>query len=304
MVRKYFTILVVPDRNAEVHRYRVRSGYLKIGLAALSCMLILFGLVTVRYFFLRHQNQEFSSLLIENRDLKIQVQGLSQKIEGLHKKLTRVVQLDHKVRMLTGLENRYSEDSTMAVGGPESTENLLYLNPRLDSRDVKEIRKIHSDMNSLEAQLTLQELSIQELQEFLEDRRSLLACTPSIWPLHGWVSSEFGWRRSPYSGQRQLHEGIDIAAPVGSLIRAPADGIVNFAGIETGYGRLLTIHHGYGISTRYGHCSEILVQKGERVKRGQPIAAVGVTGRATGPHLHYEVRVNKVPVNPRKYLLD
>jgi hypothetical protein len=302
--KKSYTILVVPDRNEDVRRFRVPATYLKAALAGACLLVIIFGMLTVRYFILKHRTHELSCLISENRDLKIQVRGLSQKIEVIQKKLAQVSHLDHKVRVLTGLEKNFSGDSMMAVGGPESAESLLYLRPNLSSMNIKELRKVHSDLNDLEGQLTIQELSLQELQEFLEDRRSLLACTPSIWPLKGWVSSGFGWRRSPYSHQRQMHEGIDIAAPIGSLIRAPADGIVTFAGLETGYGRLISIHHGYGISTRYGHCSEILVEKGERVKRSQPIATVGVSGRATGPHLHYEVRVNKVPVNPRKYLLD
>ncbi len=304
MGKKHYTILVVPDKNADVRRFRIRADHLKIFVCAACVVLFIFGFITIHYLVLRHDNSEFSGLLTENRDLKIQVRGLSQKIEVTQKKLARVSQLDHKVRLLTGLENNFSGDSLMAIGGPEKAESLLYLKPNLNTMDIKELRKIHSDLNSLENQLTIQELSLQELQEFLEDRRSILVCTPSIWPLKGWVSSGFGWRRSPYSSQRQMHEGLDIAAPIGSLIRAPADGTVTFAGLETGYGRLISIHHGYGISTRYGHCSEILVQKGERVKRGQAIGTVGVSGRATGPHLHYEVRTNKVPVDPRKYLLD
>ena len=152
--------------------------------------------------------------------------------------------------------------------------------------------------------MTHQPAQQPELQAYFQDQKSLLVSTPSIWPARGWVTSDFGQRLDPYTADRVMHEGIDIAAPHGKEVMAPSDGTVVFAGLEGGYGNVVVIDHGYGIKTRYGHLAKILVKAGEVVKRGHVVGAVGNTGRSTGPHLHYEVRVNGVPQNPRKFILE
>jgi murein DD-endopeptidase MepM/ murein hydrolase activator NlpD len=125
---------------------------------------------------------------------------------------------------------------------------------------------------------------------------------PSIWPVHGRISAAFGERLDPLDGEGAFHAGVDIAAPIGTDIESPADGIVLEAGPDAGYGKSILIDHGYGIATRYGHLSRIDVVVGQEVNRGQIIGAVGMTGRATGPHLHYEVHVHDTPVNPVRYM--
>ena len=130
------------------------------------------------------------------------------------------------------------------------------------------------------------------------------ADAPSLWPIEGRVTSSFGERQDPFNGEGAFHAGIDIAAPYGTAVRATADGDVQKAGFGSGYGREITIDHGHDLLTVYGHLSSIAVTEGEHVTRGQVIGYVGESGRATGPHLHYEVRVHDVPVNPHKYLRD
>jgi murein DD-endopeptidase MepM/ murein hydrolase activator NlpD len=156
----------------------------------------------------------------------------------------------------------------------------------------------------VEQATTVQENSFSTLLKSLESKRNLLAATPSLRPTVGWISSSFGYRVSPFTGRREFHKGLDIATRKGTPIIAPADGVVTFAGKKWLMGNLLTLDHGYGMLTRYGHIYKILKKKGDRVKRGEVIALVGNTGRSTGPHLHYEVRLNGVPVNPIKYILD
>ena len=118
------------------------------------------------------------------------------------------------------------------------------------------------------------------------------------------MTSDFGTRMDPYTAERKMHQGMDIATPHGQPVYAPSDGTVVFAGNEGGYGKVLVMDHGYGVKTRYGHLSEIHVRLGQRVSRGDKVASVGNTGRSTGPHLHYEVRVNGIPENPRKFILE
>lgn len=125
---------------------------------------------------------------------------------------------------------------------------------------------------------------------------------PSLWPVEGQVTGSFGERIDPFNGEGAFHSGIDIGAMIGQPVIAPADGVVEFAEFMGGYGRAIIIEHGHGISTRYGHLKGFAVFPGQHVHRGDTIGFVGDSGRSTGPHLHYEVRINDVPVNPRKYL--
>jgi murein DD-endopeptidase MepM/ murein hydrolase activator NlpD len=118
------------------------------------------------------------------------------------------------------------------------------------------------------------------------------------------VTSLFGSRKSPFSGKQSMHNGFDIAAPEGAVIRAPASGQAHFVGLKGGYGNVLIVQHGRGIATLYGHLTKSLIAQGDRFTAGTPIALVGNTGRSTGPHLHYEVRVNNIPVNPKRFLPD
>lgn len=131
-----------------------------------------------------------------------------------------------------------------------------------------------------------------------------LVTTPSIWPAHGTVTSRFGWRTSPFGDDNEPHSGIDIAYTMGAPVVATADGEVVESGSVGGYGNLIQIDHGNGISTRYGHNSQLVVTVGQQVKKGQVIAYAGSTGRSTGPHVHYEVRVDNTPIDPMKYLVQ
>lgn len=149
-----------------------------------------------------------------------------------------------------------------------------------------------------------QRRSFEELQAALKKIRQRLNCTPSIWPARGWVSSGFGYRRDPFTGLRQFHEGLDISNRIGTPVVAPADGVVVQVWKDWKMGLTLKISHGYGITTLYGHLHKVLVEVGQRVKRGQKIALMGNTGRSTGPHLHYEIRLNGKAVNPRHYILN
>lgn len=125
---------------------------------------------------------------------------------------------------------------------------------------------------------------------------------PTLWPVAGRLTSSFGERIDPFNGEGAFHRGVDISSAYGNPIVAPADGVVEFAGFMSGYGRLIKIDHGHGLTTRYGHLSGFAVRDGQSVKRGDVIGYVGTTGRVTSPHLHYEVRINETPVNPHKYL--
>lgn len=148
------------------------------------------------------------------------------------------------------------------------------------------------------------ESHIHKLDQHLLDKESYLASTPTLLPAKGWITSYFGQRLSPYSGRLKMHEGIDVGAPYGTSIKAPADGIVTYSGEKAGFGKFVQVDHGYGIETIYAHNQSLHVRNGQKVKRGALLAAVGNTGHSTGPHLHYEVRVNGIAVDPLYFILD
>ncbi len=148
------------------------------------------------------------------------------------------------------------------------------------------------------------EQMLQDQYELLADQKSFLAALPTVKPVVGYFTNGFGVRRSPFGGRVKMHEGLDIANRPGTVIKSPAEGLVTFSATKPGYGQTVIIDHGYGIETWYGHTRKFLVSKGQKVRRGEPIAQVGNSGRSTGPHLHYEVRVHGTPVDPLSYILE
>lgn len=148
------------------------------------------------------------------------------------------------------------------------------------------------------------EQMLQDQYELLADQKSFLAALPTRKPAIGYFTSGFGIRRSPFGGRTKMHEGLDIANRPGTAIKAPADGVVTFANTKSGYGQTVILDHGYGLETWYGHTRKVTVAKGQHVKRGDTVALLGNSGRSTGPHVHYEVRVHGTPVDPLSYILE
>ena len=145
---------------------------------------------------------------------------------------------------------------------------------------------------------------VHQLYLLNEGKLGYSLSVPSRWPVKGWLTSSFGFRRSPITGHGQFHAGLDIASPVGTEVVAPSDGRVVFSGRKDGYGNTVILEHGFGLQTLYGHNSRLFVKAGDVVARGTKIAAVGASGRTTGPHLHYEVHVDGVPANPINFIDD
>jgi murein DD-endopeptidase MepM/ murein hydrolase activator NlpD len=189
----------------------------------------------------------------------------------------------------------------------DQSMNQPLIDPTLpeDALMQREYTQLDSKLTGLHQNSLYVEQMLQDLYELLADKRAFLAALPTLKPVVGYFTSGFGVRHSPLGdGRVKMHEGVDIANHLGTQVRAPADGIVIFAGVKAGYGNTLIIDHGYGLETWYGHTKQVLVSKGQRVKKGDAIALLGSTGRSTGPHLHYEVRVNGTPVDPLSYILE
>ena len=164
--------------------------------------------------------------------------------------------------------------------------------------------ELHSQIEALTQELALQLALLENMQSYRAQMERYLTNYPTLWPVNGRISSGFGYRSDPFTGQRRFHHGIDIPAPIGTPIRAAGGGTVIFHGWQSSFGNIIIIDHGFGLTTVYAHNNRNLVRVGQTVERGQIIAHVGATGRATGPHLHFEVRRNNVAINPRPFLLE
>jgi murein DD-endopeptidase MepM/ murein hydrolase activator NlpD len=202
--------------------------------------------------------------------------------------------------LLANLEPIDPQVHAAGIGGPRPPGEAEGASNALLARagDVK------VDLAALIRRANLLSHSFKEAADSLASHSERLSATPSIMPTKGSLTSAFARMRDhPILHLSRAHEGIDLVAPAGSPIDAPAAGRVVFAGWEAGYGNLIAIDHGFGIVTRFAHASRLLVSVGQPVKRGDRIALVGNTGLSTGPHLHYEVHVNGRPVDPRKYIL-
>ena len=223
---------------------------------------------------------------------------MNKQVGEFEKQIQRLKEFDVKLRIIANLENAEETDPFLGVGGISPTTREPW------QGEEEDLQRMKTELDRLCTEAEFREKSFQELYSFLEGKKKELSCTPSIWPVRGWLTSRFGYRIDPFTGMRQLHEGIDVANRMGTPIIAPADGVISRVFNNFGFGLMVEINHGYGIVTRYGHLSKSYVNVGKRVKRGERIAAIGATGRATGPHLHYEVRLNGVPINPQNYILN
>jgi len=244
---------------------------------------------------LTEQNQE---VLLQRQ----QIQSFAREINELKENIVTLNNFEKRIRILANLDQPGNKDSVFGVGGSAPED----LNPdiELNQSHQKLMKEMHQQMDQLGDASLSQEGSFSNLLDKLEEQKNLLAHTPAIRPTDGWITSTFAYRQCPFTDRREFHKGVDIANKKGTPIIATADGVVSFVGENGSFGQLVVIDHGHGITTRYAHLSKALKARGDRVRRGDTIALMGNTGRSTGPHLHYEVRLNGVPVNPDKYILN
>ncbi|HET8539119.1 MAG TPA: M23 family metallopeptidase [Anaeromyxobacter sp.] len=298
---QFFTVIVVSDHSQAPRKFRVPRRWLRNAAYAAGGVALVALLTVVHYFTLLGSASENSVLKEENAQLRSQILLVQEKVAHISATLDRVERFDAKLR--TAVTQLQDPERNLAIGPVGNADQDATIPGPAPAAEAS-LTALPGKLSSLETEAARQESSLRELQEYFDDQRSLLASTPSIWPTRGWVTSDFGTRLDPYSAERKMHQGLDIATPHGQPVFSPSDGTVVFTGTEGGYGKVLVIDHGYGVKTRYGHLSEIEVRLGNRIKRGEKVASVGNTGRSTGPHLHYEVRVNGIPENPRKFILE
>ena len=302
MAAKKLTIVFLPDASNKVRQLKIPKFLLFfLFLVFLSAALTLaWGVWDYRG--IKAKISRLAQLEEENSQQRIQLVALTQKIDQISGKLIELRKFDQKLKTMVNLET--TEDNTQFLGIGGSDPSLLDPDYTLEEAHQKLVRLMHQSLDNLNTEISIQKNEKAELCKYLENQKTMLASTPSIRPTRGWLSSGFGNRISPFTNEKEFHKGIDISTRMNTPIVAPADGVVSSTGRDHAMGKMLTINHSYGLKTRYGHLSKILVKKGQYVKRGQEIALVGDSGRTTGPHLHYEVYLNGLPVNPLRYILN
>jgi murein DD-endopeptidase MepM/ murein hydrolase activator NlpD len=300
MPERKWTVVIVPPGAGASKAVEVSQTLLKLAAGVgvvLGLSALLLGYATVsRTLRLQHS----SALERENAELAEQIGQLNGRVNGLDDTLRLIARRDARIRLMANLEPNDPQVQQAGIGGPLP----VGASPRPSSVLQRRADEVRVDLGALIRRANLLAFSYQQASDSIAAHRDRLAAMPSIMPTVGWLSSAFSsMREHPILHVARPHEGIDVTAPMGSSIQSPAAGLVVGTGWETGYGNTVEIDHGFGITTKFAHCSKILVHSGQRVKRGDPIAEVGNTGLATGPHLHYEVHVHGQPVDPLRYVL-
>lgn len=297
----FVTFMYMPGNTGEIRRYHLPRTWLRRGTVTAIVAAVAVLALGVDYVRVRTNLVELDYLRGETSAQRDQLHEYTRKMATISEELTRVAGFDRKLRMITNLDPA-DPLPLPGIGGVEgdlvdSDELATLTRDRRHQRILEGLGHL-TDAAGAEAE------SLSALIAHLEDQTTRLRTTPSISPTKGWVTSSFGYRTSPFTANREFHRGLDIAGRLGTPVYAPADGKIRFAGNRRALGNAVTISHGYGVETLYGHMHELNVKSGQKIVRGQEIGLLGSTGRSTGPHLHYQVQVNGVPVNPRNYILD
>jgi murein DD-endopeptidase MepM/ murein hydrolase activator NlpD len=298
MAKRFYTVLILPDATSPARKFHITKPIVTAVSSVVAVSALAFGFFLYQYVNLNVRMLELKQLRQETTDRNF----LATKVSQLEGELTRLRDLDRKLRVVVGLDTD-DQGTRLAQGGAETLSRTALLDAvRRGTGRLADW--VNRDLEALGQEITTRERSFRELKSLLEEKRSLLASTPTVWPVNGLITAGYGYRQSPFTGQREMHEGLDIAAPHGAPILATADGIVTFSGPLAAFGNVVFINHGRGFTTFYAHTSSNRAKEGQLVRRGQVIAYVGTSGRTTGPHVHYEVQVNGTAVNPLKYIID
>lgn len=308
-MRKKISFVILSNTGAPAKQICASKASIRLmGLFVVVC-LAAFGYVVYDYYNLKHTTEQLqlrditiSAQINEIQTQRRQIQEFTNEINTLKEKLVALNQFEQKIRIIANIEKTNESENIFGVGGsiPEDLDAQIPLKEKHNSL----MREMHTQIDQLSLASTNQQEGFESLLQSLQDQQNLLASTPAIRPVRGWTTSKFGYRISPFTGRREFHKGYDIATRKGTPIMATAAGVVTFVGRKGLLGQTIIIDHGHGMVTQYAHCDKFLKKRGDKVKRWEPIATVGNTGRSTGPHVHYQVNLNGLPVNPEKYMIN
>ncbi len=302
-LKKNWTVLLVPHDNIKVRNYTLTRPVIIMGTIIACASLIVVGMLGYGYYHKNVAVEKLSGLEAENLILKGEVSELGKLTDQLEKRLTDIEDLEDEYRTVAGLSGIDPEVKQAGIGGPDKRTEVKGKLGAIEKKYADEIVTNEETLNALIRKANILHQSLTESVEQLKYYQDRLNHTPSIWPTIGRLSSRYGGRIHPIFDGIRKHEGIDISAQSGMPIVSTAEGVVTYAKWKLGYGQVIEIDHGYDIKTLYAHLSKIKVKKGKRVQRGEIIGLVGNTGVSTGPHLHYEVKLDGKSKNPLNYIL-
>ena len=335
-----YTVVIFRGSTAKPLRFSFPRKFVS-KLLIVGAIFILADILVISHYVIRTgEVWELSAFRAEAMSAREQTAAFSSAVDDLKKRMTSMKEVNQRLRVMLGIETPKTGDTVNGRGGedvPLPEGNTLPTSEKISKGDAgagaqhlssveasqsalsgqtspsaspsgltdqEMIASIKDGIDWLSKEAATQEQSLQELSLAAEQKSSRWAATPSIWPVKGWVTSGFGPRVSPFTEKPAWHDGLDIGAAANAPIQAPAQGRVTSVGFDPKLGILVKLDHGFGIETVYGHLAKALVKEGQRVKRGEAIALVGSTGLATGPHLHYMVKVNGQALDPVKYILE
>lgn len=285
----FFTVILVPNARAKFRKYQIPLNVARVaGRVGAVAGIVLVGAL-IHYAALLFEVSKLRKVEAESRDLLAKTRQIEQDAAALRAQMAQLGGMVNKLGVMAGVDAPPPDATVGGTGGGTVAD-----------RAANRVASLE-EMSSRLSQLTEKS---RQLTGIFEKQRSLLATTPSVWPVRGYLSAGFGNRKDPFTGLPDFHPGLDISAPLGTKILAPADGTVIFVGVKGGYGNAVTVDHGRGIVTHYGHMDAFNVRVGQAVRRGSVLGFVGSTGRSTAPHLHYEVWLNGSNQNPLTYILD
>ena len=324
-MKRYQIFLTNTDKNGKMSSFSFSTLQLRIAIGLLALMTLCLGILTVDYSLSVVRQAELKNLRSENQQLNQYLSQMATKIDHFESTLQKIEDFSFKLRSIT---NRTTHVHSSIGPLPQHYHYLEYakdVEPAEYRPSVSSLKKknLFNKVTSLDLKTVLSALEkrsqlllrdIWSMIGLLEENKHLIAVTPSISPTKGRVTSRFGYRNHPVASfhngsdvldhRTHFHKGLDIANAIGTPIVAPANGTVASVGYDKGTGRYIVVDHGYNLKTLYGHLNDVYVKKYQKILRGESIATVGNTGRSTGPHLHYEVRISNQPVDPEYYILD
>lgn len=307
------TLMVMAGQTTKPRVFSISKWMIYTCLCFTAIFVFSFGYFAFNYLYHNALVDENLSLIHENNDMKNEIQSLVKRLEGSQVGLNKVNQFYQKLLKWSNI-NQSTDNNLKGIGPVSDEEYALSLQsqeqnsgniiPVAINKDNLLFKNVFEMIDHIDRVSALQLINMQSLMKSLVDQQGILETKPSIKPTNGWVTSLYGTRVSPFTNRKMFHSGIDIAAAIGTPIIAPAKGIVVHSGKKGSYGNIVKIDHGNGIVSLFAHVHEKFVRIGQKVNRGDRIAAVGNTGRSTGPHLHYELTVNGIPANPYNYILN
>jgi len=287
--KRHSTIIIVPHAHGKVFKVQISPAVLRtLVLFGIAIAILSIVSIAASGTFL-HQRAIYRAVQAENRQLKKSNQRLAETVSQVQARLTQFEQRTKTLAIAAGVADLFSNNAPSAAVGVGSGGPL----DRLSAAPETLVRR----QEQLDQQLA-------KVERKLSEEALMLSHTPVVAPVVGVITDGYGPRLDPVTRRPAFHDGLDISVAIGTVVSAPADGVVVFANRDSGYGKMIKINHGYGYTTIYGHLEKFLVKEGSKVSRGQPIGKVGMSGRTTGPHLHYEVWKDGEKQNPLHYILD